>query len=195
MWQTPEGLSTISADGLEAVFGVRESSNGTMCLRSNHPFPPRQLGLSYFEATVKVQSKAEPDDPDKSESSRPAMSIGLCGEFSNQYEAHPGQPTWSVGYRGDTGIIHQKSAEMWHDTHRTFGPGHTIGCGVDYDRRECIFTLDGQVIYADHRRHDSLLCRKLYPCIGHSAGPGSVKVNFGAAPFVCERASQLCRSY
>ena len=187
-----------------------------MSLRSDYPFPPRNLGLSYFEVTVKEAPKSEPDDPqesDQTEKKLPTISIDLCGEYSDQFEAHPGWNVWTIGYGGDHGGIFEHSGSPKYETNRTFGFGHTVGCGVDYAAGKYVFTLDGEVVCMSasnlvvdsFRKNDKdvltmvnavqnthkFIYRKLYPCIGHSDGAASVKVNFGASPFVWEGTPEL----
>ncbi|KAI1414083.1 hypothetical protein F5Y13DRAFT_159692 [Hypoxylon sp. FL1857] len=191
MWQPANAKIDISADGLEAYFEAANEDSGSdddtddenkICLRSDYPFPPRKLGRSYFEMTVEKKELQESDDP------APTITIGLCGEFCNQFHAHPGWNVWSVGYHGDDSGIYEQDPKWKYQADRTYGPGNIVGCGVDYDAGEYFFTLDGEVVF---RKSEALIYRKLYPCIGHSEGPCKVRVNFGAADFVWAGAAKL----
>lgn len=61
-----------------------------------------------------------------------------------------------------------------------FGAGDTVGCGLDYARKEIFFTLNGQYLGV---AFDSVVPdTPLYPTVGiDSRHP--VSLNFGEAPF------------
>lgn len=61
-----------------------------------------------------------------------------------------------------------------------FGAGDTVGCGLDYARKEIFFTLNGQYLGV---AFDSVIPdTPLYPTVGiDSRHP--VSLNFGEAPF------------
>lgn len=61
-----------------------------------------------------------------------------------------------------------------------FGAGDTVGCGLDYARREIFFTLNGE--YLGVAFEDVMAHAPLYPTVGiDSLHP--VSLNFGEAPF------------
>jgi hypothetical protein len=119
-------------------------NKGNMCIRADHPFPPRKLGLSYFELTIEISEQES--ESEESEPKAPTVTIGMCGEFCNQLYAHCGWKVWSVGYHGDNGMIYEEYGSRKHDTKRTYGAGHTVGCGVNYESEKYFFTLDGEII-------------------------------------------------
>ena len=80
------------------------------------------------------------------------VTLGFCGEFCELAQAHPGWNAWSVGYHGDDGIVYEESSFRGKKTGRTFGPGDTVGCGIDYDRGEYFFTLDQEVVGTSLRK-------------------------------------------
>ncbi|SPN98681.1 uncharacterized protein DNG_01725 [Cephalotrichum gorgonifer] len=219
-WHTPEveARACISEDGLEATFTGASSKVADLIisLRADSPLPPRDLGIPYFEVSFKASAEEQspepvPTPPAASDATDPeaeakqaepntapaadarpetCFSVGLVGEFTDQTMAHPGWWAWSVGYHGDSdGGLFEQSGAAWRTDVASYGPGQTVGCGVDYESKEYFFTLDGEVVA---RRHsDSLIFRKLYPCVGHSGGGGSVTANFGAAKFVWQDAEKL----
>lgn len=138
-WQNTSGVCKIYAGGLSAFF---ESEFGTLklVLRSDHPFPPRKLGLSYFEMTFKSSGLDGSDHPD------PIICIGMSGEFCNQAQALPGWHQWSVGYHSHDGRIFDQTPSKNDRLAPVYEPGHTVGCGVDYNTGEDIFTLDGEIV-------------------------------------------------
>lgn len=111
------------------------------CLRSDHPFPPRKLGLSYFELRVDAM------DPDGAKRPAPTVTIGMCGEFCDLRDTHPGWYTWSVGYNAVARCLTEAGTSRFNQGWKAvFGPGYTVGCGVDYDASKYVFTLDGEVV-------------------------------------------------
>lgn len=168
------------------------------CLRADFPFFPRDLGPIYFEITIShTEPTAKPD------SFPPTVALGFCGEFCDQRQAHTGWNLWSVGYHGDDGCIFEESGRRKYSTEHKFGPGNTIGCGIDYASKEYFFTLDGNVVgmspaktfaFFNKRRANrrtrtasyacDVIFRKLYPAVSHRHGVCQVKVNFGETDFV-----------
>ena len=75
------------------------------------------------------------------------VSLGFCGEFCDQTQAQPGWNIWSVGYHGNNGgIFEEESRRSTYNTGRKFGPGDTVGCGIDFHRKEYFFTVGTEVI-------------------------------------------------
>ena len=168
-------------------------------LRADFPFPPRSLGPKYFEITISSTEQIG------ERGLYPIVTLGFCGEFCDLTDLHPGCAIWSVGYHGDRGFIFEGSGSAKHLPGRNFGPGHTVGCGIDYDAKNYFFTLGEDVVgtslpnrfdqsYEERTtkskthigRYSSTntIYRKLYPTISHSGGACDVKVNFGQDDFV-----------
>jgi hypothetical protein len=123
----------------EIIGYFRSGNQGKICLRADFPFPPRNQGLPYFEISI-----LQPDD---SESEPSIVAVGLTGEFTNQIYAHPGWNAWSLGYHGDDGDIYEEVSRGGHSTGgRTYGPENTVGCGIDFENGQYLFTLDGKVV-------------------------------------------------
>ena len=121
-----------------------DTNEGIICIRADHPFPPRKFGLAYFELTI--EKEEQESEPKENESTAPIICIGLCGEFCNLIYAHPGWKVWSAGYHGDNGKVYEQYGVWKYDTKQLYGPGNTIGCGVDYESDKYFFTLDGEVV-------------------------------------------------
>ncbi|KAL8393432.1 hypothetical protein RB595_003271 [Gaeumannomyces hyphopodioides] len=183
----------ISADGRGVWFEGRNHSGGEkgmLSVRADFPSPHRNtpLGLPYFEVTIEQAPGAIGPESDGDGLNPTVVSVGFCGELVDLRDRHPGRIPWTVAYHGDNGGIYEEHARTKYPTERLFGPGSTVGCGIDYHKGEYLFTLDGEVV----ARHSSkVIYRKLYPCIGHSDGAASVTVNFGASDFVWKEAGQL----
>ena len=99
------------------------------------------MGLAYFEITVLKPAAPLPSDP-----LDPVITIGFCGEFSDHLGRHPGWNLWSVGYHGDDGRAFREGFSRGDLIGPVYGPGNTVGCGIDYNSAEYLFTLNGKVI-------------------------------------------------
>src|SRR4051812_34146702 len=115
-----------------------------MSFRANHPFPPRKSGVDYFEITI---LEGEPGQKSTT------VTIGLCSEFANMSVNFAGHRQFSIGYHSDDGRIYDSTDDRGDEKMHTpagqckvFGRGDVVGCGVDWDREECFFTLNGVVL-------------------------------------------------
>ncbi|KAK3291436.1 ankyrin repeat-containing domain protein [Chaetomium fimeti] len=180
----------ISPDGCGASFEGQNDDGEPLTVRADFPFPHRRLpmALPYFEVAIESSDPGPNPDKDHVDVDAAVITVGLCGEFSNLREAHPGWMSWSVGLHGDDGKIFEQTGYGVHRTGRLFGPGTTVGCGVDYEKGEYLFTLDGEVVA---QMASKLVYHKLYPCIGHRVGPAKVRVNFGTSEFAWKEAERL----
>ncbi|KAL7927398.1 ankyrin repeat-containing domain protein [Trichoderma austrokoningii] len=183
LWQMSNDESTetrleILAGGLEASFSARLKGEDPVTIRADFPFPPRGQGLTYFE--VSILQTAQVTESEVQEK-KPHAVIGLSGEFSNQAGAVPGCNMWTIGYDGGDGSIYKN------------GRKYTAGCGIDHQRGEYFFTLNGKVVFQER---SDFISRKLYPSIGHCKGEAvTVKVNFGEDRFQYERMNQDREAY
>lgn len=120
-------------------------------LRTDFPFPPRSGTPVYFEITISdVEHRVETGLDS-------IMAIGFCSEFSDLIQSRPGWNMWSVGYHGDGGWIFEANTRCKYRTGRAFGPGNTVGCGIDYHRAEYYFTLGREVVgTSPSKKSDSL---------------------------------------
>ena len=62
-------------------------------------------------------------------------------------DAHSGWRQWSVGYHNDDGGLFEENGRFKekHDEWK-FGPGDTVGCGVDYAKGQYFFTRNGDLV-------------------------------------------------
>ena len=177
---------------------VPAERNGTASsIRGDFPFPARGGETAYFEIAI-LHTEHIVD-----EALYHKVTVGFCGEFCDLTQSGLGRNMWSVGYGGlDGGRFEVGHPRRY--TGRTFGPGNTVGCGIDYDRKEYFFTLGEKVvgmslpkkfshlyesILLNRKKHtvrlsSGVIDRKLYPAISHSGGACDVKVNFGQDEFV-----------
>ncbi|KAL7950549.1 ankyrin repeat-containing domain protein [Trichoderma barbatum] len=146
LWYAPDAyigaLVDILPAGLEARFKAGYKDGDIRSIRSDFPFPPRNLGHSYFEVTIhdlenegveEVVGNPLNGSRSTSKTEPPTIYIGFSGEFSIIKDAHPGWNVWSAGYHGGAGKVYQEncSASEALTTNLTYGPGDTVGCGID----------------------------------------------------------------
>ena len=74
------------------------------------------------------------------------VTVGFCGEFCDLTAPGLAGNMWSVGYDGLDGGIYEGFGRRRHMTGRTFGHGNTVGCGIDWNRKEYFVTLGQEVI-------------------------------------------------
>lgn len=126
-----------------------------MNLRADFPYPPRSINpkngdIQYFEVKILPADSIVEDFNHGSETiPLPIIAIGFCGEFADMTNAMLGWNIWTVGYHGNDGKIFNNQDTVHgdhHDTGRKFGPGNTVGCGIDYSNGEYFFTCDGEVV-------------------------------------------------
>ena len=147
---TPLGARSVLADGTAIV----HASGKRVCVSADKPLPPG-LNRYYFEITIAVpdSGSASNDNP------HPEVAIGFCTLGGAAIE-FPGWPPTSDdpstarswGYHSDTGGFYDSADEEagregWVDVvykARQFGPGDTVGCGVDRVRGEVWFTKNGE---------------------------------------------------
>lgn len=74
------------------------------------------------------------------------FAIGFCGEYTNLTRALPGWYVWSAGYHGDDAAVFESNGRGKYKTGSFYGPGDTVGCGIDYERNKYFFTRNGKVV-------------------------------------------------
>jgi hypothetical protein len=129
-----------------------------MCLRADSAFPPRNQGLPYCEVSIHQPDKPETelDEPE----TEPLVTIGLSGEFINQLHTYLGWNAWPIGYHADDGFIYEEHMQRSKPpgVGLAYGPGNTVGCGIDFNNSQYLFALDGEVV-----------------CMSHEANPGDCR--------------------
>lgn len=110
-----------------------------MSFRADKPFPPRELGVDYFEVKVLKGERGEREA---------VTAIGLCSEFANLAINFGGHRRFSIGYHSDDGEMYESITDEYGGINKTvpcetYGEEDTVGCGVDWDLKEVFFTLNG----------------------------------------------------
>ncbi|KUL86888.1 hypothetical protein ZTR_05366 [Talaromyces verruculosus] len=153
-------------------------------VRADHPFPPRNAGIQYFEIKLLHHDNTELH-------SAPIVGIGLTSEYSDLSHGFPGwlsQP-FSMGYHNDDGCIYESSGgnESSKGTGRFYQQGDVVGCGISWNEESVYYTLNGERI-GDFQTKN--IYRKLYPVVTLRQHPCTFQVNFGdgwddkGAPFM-----------
>lgn len=109
----------------------------------------------------------------------PCISVGLATKSFLLHHKQVGWDSESLGYHGDDGHLYHGTGRLRFGP--VFGAGDVVGCGVDLERREVFFSVNGVLL-------DSV-CGiiwdrdvTLYPCVGIDSHQ-AVSFNFGTLPF------------
>lgn len=160
---TPAGARLISEDGTTITVPSEQKSH--ICISSDRPVPAG-LERYYFEVTLSNVPADDASDPND----RPWFAIGFC-TIGGAAITFPGWPARenaprakSYGYHGDDGGLYVYSAAEGQPVGYGFeyGPGDTVGCGVDFVEDEIFFTLNGERV-GDGQRGVS---GRLFPLLG-----------------------------
>ena len=128
------------------------------------------------------------------------VAIGLSTRRFSPTDKMPGWDDQSFGFHSDDGGTYHGRGDMLRRYGPTYGPGDTVGCGLDYITRRIFFVKNGVFLgYAFGNRHDdfgrnsdhisasgrlskAIVNSGLYPTVGiDSKCP--IAVNFGERPF------------
>eukprot|EP01083_Nonionella_stella_P279381 950423_1 len=109
--------------------------------------------------------------------------IGLSTQSFSPSNKMPGWDDTSFGYHGDDGGIYHGQGDMLRRYGPPFGPGDTVGCGLEYSSRRIFFCKNGVFLgYAFDKCEKEVVDSGLYPTIGIDT-ECPVYVNFGERPF------------
>jgi len=141
--------------------------------------------VSYYEVTIlPLNQKEKESSPERQIASHRPTNIECVavGIATGSFQAHSRMPGWdrqSFGYHGDDGGIFHSSGGMLKEYGPKYGPGDTVGCGVDYVSKGIFFTLNGEFLgYAWEDVDSSFLERDLFPVVGLDSN-SPVYLNFG----------------
>jgi hypothetical protein len=111
------------------------------------------------------------------------VAIGLSTMMFNPRGKMPGWDSNSFGYHGDDGGIFHGHGDMIRQYGPSFGPGDSVGCGIEYTSKRIFFVKNGQFLgFAFDTLSDDVIERGLYPTIGVDT-ECPLFVNFGARAF------------
>lgn len=69
------------------------------------------------------------------------VAIGICND-RGPFNGFPGWDLGTYGYHADDGkVFNNEMIREWE----TFGPGDTVGCGVDFRNNTLFFTKNGKL--------------------------------------------------
>jgi len=140
--------------------------------------------IMYFEVTLmKPAQHAMTPEQTRHEQRHDCVAVGLSTSSFKPQHSMPGWDDKSYGYHSDDGgMFHGKDVAARRGK-PTFGPGDTIGCGLDYASRRIFFTKNAEFVgYEFARLRRYVLEKGLYPTVGIDSNC-PLFVNFGAHPF------------
>jgi len=153
--------------------------------------------VAYFEITLLSRDQSQEPSPLKASGSQTlsiqntldnfnesvasdCVAIGLSNQYFNTSGKMPGWDQYSYGYHGDDGGLFHAGGMMVRSYGPVFGVGDTVGCGIDYLKREIFFTINGKTLGFAWKDID--LSDPYYPTVGIDT-QNPIELNFGSAPF------------
>jgi hypothetical protein len=147
------------------------------------PLPMQRVRQNHAAARVSFQDRGHRHE---------CVAIGLSTMAFNPRDKMPGWDENSYGYHGDDGGIFHGQGDMIRPFGPAFGPGDTIGCGIEYTTKRMFFVKNGEFLgYAFGTLGDDVIESGLYPTVGVDT-ECPLFVNFGAKPF-CFDLSKFAR--
>jgi len=143
--------------------------------RPRHAMPqPNNIG----------QVNHQPLNDQPNEQRHECVAIGLSTRSFSPSNKMPGWDLTSYGYHGDDGGIFHGQGDMLKLYGPAFGPGDTVGCGLEYSTRRIFFVKNGTFLgYAFDECPKEVVNDGLYPTVGIDT-ECPVFMNFGERPFM-----------
>ena len=111
------------------------------------------------------------------------VAIGLSTKAFSPHNRMPGWDDASYGYHSDDGGIFHGQGDMLRRYGPSFGPGDTVGCGLEYSTRRIFFVKNGVFLgYAFDKCKREDVEMGLYPTVGVDT-ECPIFVNYGRRPF------------
>lgn len=128
----------------------------------------------YFSTntTTASSSSASPS----SSSGVDCVAVGLATDNFDNHFKFPGWDCESYGYHGDDGATFHGNGHQLTQYGPSFGPGDTIGCGLDYIHKTVFFTLNGVNLGVAFDNINTAV--PYYPTLGIDCN-NPIEVNFG----------------
>eukprot|EP00549_Striatella_unipunctata_P017152 CAMPEP_0118684340 /NCGR_PEP_ID=MMETSP0800-20121206/6587_1 /TAXON_ID=210618 ORGANISM="Striatella unipunctata, Strain CCMP2910" /NCGR_SAMPLE_ID=MMETSP0800 /ASSEMBLY_ACC=CAM_ASM_000638 /LENGTH=200 /DNA_ID=CAMNT_0006581031 /DNA_START=626 /DNA_END=1228 /DNA_ORIENTATION=+ len=142
--------------------------------------------VAYFEITIYGMERPEKTaDGNRAtvyeDQTSECIAVGVSNYKFPCSSKMPGWERFSYGYHGDDGGIYHGRGEQHRAYGPRFGPGDTIGCGLDYVHDTLFFTLNGRNLGT------AFVVRmgkeRWYPTVGLDSSDW-IHCNFGQEPFV-----------
>ena len=112
------------------------------------------------------------------------VAIGLSTRSFSPSNKMPGWDLTSYGYHGDDGGIFHGQGDMLKLYGPAFGPGDTVGCGLEYSTRRIFFVKNGTFLgYAFDACPKEVVNDGLFPTVGIDT-ECPIFMNFGERPFM-----------
>lgn len=130
------------------------------------------------------QQHHQPLNDQPQEQRHECVAIGLSTRSFSPSNKMPGWDLTSYGYHGDDGGIFHGKGDMLKLYGPAFGPGDTVGCGLEYSTRRIFFVKNGTFLgYAFDECPREVVNDGLYPTVGIDT-ECPVFMNFGERPFM-----------
>ncbi|KAK0719374.1 ankyrin repeat-containing domain protein [Lasiosphaeris hirsuta] len=187
-WVNNSSRVTLSEDGLSVAY----SSPQRLCISTDNPLPAG-LDRYYFEVTLKKtsSSSSNSEDPATPPAPRSTIAIGF-GTFGGPALTFPGceHKRWakyavSCGYLSSGSMCKSPSYRSEPSPDQSYGPGDTVGCGVDLEGNTSWFALNGKKLVLEFNGIQG----RLYPLLGLH-GSVEVETNF-QGPFKWEEGNEM----
>lgn len=129
--------------------------------------------IAYFEVTIGKEARGTR----ASRWNTPCVAVGLAHRNFPETGKQPGWVRNSFGYHSDDGNAFTCGRPFKYGP--IYGPGNTVGCGWDLEKKIIFYTLDGinlGIAFKD------VPDTELFPVIGVDSD-NQITTNFGATPF------------